>query len=316
LGSKILEKNLKKESFLRKHKVADITTVFPATTTAATTSVVTGLNPCEHGWLGWYLYVKDINKTIVMYTNKLKDTEIEAADYSIATTLFPYKSIFEIINANGKYKAYQVSPYGDVKYNFDKPNEMYERISKLCNQEGKKFIYCYYNDPDHIMHDLGVNNDDVKSKILFINDEIEKMCSSLRDTLIIVTADHGLIDAEYICLSDYPAIKETLLRETSIEPRETAFFIKEDKKDVFEKEFNKYFKNDFILLKKDEVIKKQLFGNGKENARFNSCLGDYLAVAISNKCIIDEADPNPLKGRHAGVTEDEVLVPLIIIEKK
>jgi predicted AlkP superfamily pyrophosphatase or phosphodiesterase len=315
LGSKILERNLSNESFLIKHKINDITSVFPATTTASTTSVITGLNPIEHGWLGWYLYVKDIDKTIVPYLNSIKDTDIPAADYNVALSLFPYKSIFDNINEKGKYKAYGVSPYEDVKYDFDKPDEMYKRISELCKLEGKKFIYCYYNDPDHLMHDFGVNNEKVKNKIEYINDKIEEMCLSLKDTLVIVTADHGLIDAEYIYLVDYPTILETLIRETSIEPRATTFFVKQDKKDIFVREFNKYFKNDFILLKKDEVIDKQLFGEGKENIRFNSCLGDYLAVAISNKCIVDKIDPDPLKGMHAGITEDEILVPLIIIEK-
>jgi predicted AlkP superfamily pyrophosphatase or phosphodiesterase len=316
MGSKILENNLSKDSFLVSHKLTDITSVFPATTTAATTSLTTGLNPIEHGWLGWFLYVEDIDKTIITYLNNIKDTDIKAADYNVARRFFPYKSIFDNIKEKGKYQAYEVSPYGDIKYDFSKPDEMYKKISELCNIEGGKFIYCYYDDPDHLIHDVGVNNKEVKSKIEYINDKIEEMCSSLKDTLVIVTADHGLIDAKYLCLVNYPTIQETLIRETSIEPRATNFFVQEDKKDIFEREFNKYFKNDFILLKKEEVIDKQLFGNGNENIRFKSCLGDYLAIAISNKCIVDKIDPNPLKGMHAGSTEDEVLVPLIIIEKR
>lgn len=316
LGSKILERNLSNESFLIKHKIADITSVFPATTTASTTSVTTGLNPIEHGWLGWYLYVKDIDKTIVTYLNTIKDTDTPAADYNVARTFLPYKSVFENINEKGKYKAYGVSPYIDVKYEFEKPDEMYKRISELCQLEGKKFIYCYYNEPDHLMHDFGVSDDKVKNNIEYINNKIEEMCSSLKDTLVIVTADHGLIDVEHTYLVDYPSIQETLIRETSIEPRATTFFVKPNQKNTFVNEFNKYFKNDFILLTKEEVIDKHLFGYGKENIRFNYSLGDYLAIAISNKCIDDKVTSNPLKAMHAGITEDEVLVPLIIIEKK
>lgn len=54
MGSRILKRNLDKNAFLVKHMAKEITTVFPATTTAATTSMRTGLNPVEHGYLGWY----------------------------------------------------------------------------------------------------------------------------------------------------------------------------------------------------------------------------------------------------------------------
>lgn len=253
LGSKILERNLSKDAFLVKHKLTDITSVFPATTTAATTSVITGLNPVEHGWLGWNLYVKDIDKTVAMYLNTIKDTEIPAAEYNVAHKFLPYKSIFDNINEKGKYKAYRISPYGDVKYGFENPDEMYKRIYELCQLEGKKFLYCYNNNPDYLMHEIGVNNEEVKNKIQYINDKTEELCFSLKDTLVIVIADHGLVDAKYEYLVNYPTIMETLIRETSIESRATTFFVKNNMKDIFVREFNKYFENDFVLLTKKEI---------------------------------------------------------------
>lgn len=51
LGSKVLEENLPKDSFLKKHKIMDINSVLPSTTVASTTSFLSGLNPIEHGWL-------------------------------------------------------------------------------------------------------------------------------------------------------------------------------------------------------------------------------------------------------------------------
>ena len=49
MGTSILDKHLLNDSFFMKHKIKDITSVFPATTVAATTSMRTGLNPCETG---------------------------------------------------------------------------------------------------------------------------------------------------------------------------------------------------------------------------------------------------------------------------
>ena len=318
LGSKILEKHLEEDSFLRKHKIKDLTSVYPATTAAATTSVVTGLTSMEHGWLGWDVYFKEIDKTVTLYWNVLKDTNIQAEDYNVAQKFISYKdtTLVNKIKNNTKYQSYGISPFEYDNYSLDNPNEMYEQIEKLCNLDGKKFIYCYYPEPDYTMHELGTNAKEVTNLIKNINDNIEKLSNKVKDTLIISIADHGLIDVNRILLSDYPSITETLIRETSLDPRAINFFVKDNMKEQFVNEFNKYFSNDYILLSKEEVIEKQLFGFGNKSNIFDTSIGDYIGLAISN-ISIDYDDRHPIfKAQHAGITEDEMLVPLIIIEKE
>ena len=72
MGSNILDRMLDKDSFLIKNRLKTITSVFPATTVAATLSMLTGLNPCETGMLGWDMYYKDIDKTITVFINSEK----------------------------------------------------------------------------------------------------------------------------------------------------------------------------------------------------------------------------------------------------
>ena len=67
MGSNIIDKILPEDSFFIKHRIKTITTVFPATTVAATTSIRTGLNPIETGMLGWSIYFKDIDKIINIF---------------------------------------------------------------------------------------------------------------------------------------------------------------------------------------------------------------------------------------------------------
>ncbi len=60
----------------------------------------------------------------------------------------------------------------------------------------------------------------------------------------------------------------------------------------------------------------KLFGDGVENELFKSALGDYLAISeTSNKCLLTEGD-DALFSHHAGYTDDEIYVPLIVIDKK
>lgn len=56
MGINVLERTLSENAFLRDHVIAEISSVFPPTTTAATTSILTGKTPAEHGWIGWPCY--------------------------------------------------------------------------------------------------------------------------------------------------------------------------------------------------------------------------------------------------------------------
>jgi len=53
MGRCIIERNLEKDGFFNTHLAGTYSSTFPSTTVAATTSIDSGLTPCEHGWLGW-----------------------------------------------------------------------------------------------------------------------------------------------------------------------------------------------------------------------------------------------------------------------
>ena len=314
MGSNIMDRMLDSNSFLIKNRLKSITTVFPATTVAATTSMMTGLNPVETGMLGWDMYYKDIDKTITVF----KHSEKGDSEYNLIPEALEYnnkymirKSIDEEINESGVYKGYKLFPFGENCY--ETLDDMFNRIELLCNQEGKKYIYAYDTEPDHTMHEIGCDKPEIKDIIMELNSKIEELSNKLKDTIIFVVADHGHCNVENLFIKDYPDIEECLLRNTSLEPRAVNFVIKSDKKEQFEVLFNKYFGNDFDLYSMEEVIESKLFGDGKENIIFKDALGDYLAIAITNKTLL-YIGSEILKSQHAGYTDDEILVPLIVIK--
>ena len=91
-------------------------------------------------------------------------------------------------------------------------------------------------------------------------------------------------------------------------------FIKDEKKEEFVELFNKYFSDDFELYTKEDIVNSKLFGDGDENEIFRDSLGDYLAIATSDKTLL-YIGSEILKSHHAGYTDDEILVPLIVIDK-
>ena len=82
MGKCIIDGNLDKEGFFQSHLEAVYSSTFPPTTVAATTSMLSGMNPCEHGWLGWDCYFPQINKNVTVFLNKEMETGLSAADYN------------------------------------------------------------------------------------------------------------------------------------------------------------------------------------------------------------------------------------------
>ena len=67
----------------------------------------------------------------------------------------------------------------------------------------------------------------------------------------------------------------------------------------------------------EEALSGKLFGTGKDHEGLDGMIGDYVALAVSDRSVFNthiEAQETP--GGHAGLTREEIAIPLIVIEKK
>lgn len=137
---------------------------------------------------------------------------------------------------------------------------------------------------------------------------------------MIITADHGLLDVQCVLLNDYSEIAECFSQAPSIEPRCCSMFVKEEFKTDFTKRFNKHFVNDFILMDKEEFLLSGLHGEGIPHAKYNNFIGDFIAIAITDKILQFKPEygekTKDYEAHHAGLTVKEMLIPLIICESK
>lgn len=325
LGNISLE-NISKNGFLNQNKVDVISSVFPSTTVAAINTISSGIPPVAHGWLGWTSYFKEVDHTIELFKNKYvgNDDPVEF-DYQ---SLIKYNNIFTKILENSDVECNYFSPdfistimddANNIKYkkgNFKKGCK--DLVKTLKNQNKQTFTYFYHHMPDGLMHVKGVDSFTVKLNVLKLQKVIKKTIKQFKnDTLFIVSADHGLINLDNsIYLADDKDLYRMLKRRTSIEGRACAFFIKDKYKDVFKEAFIEKYGNDFILKTHQEVIDENIFGVGKMHPKFEDFIGDFLAIAISNRCINYGRKPKKefFKAAHAGYTQKETEVPLIIIQ--
>ena len=64
------------------------------------------------------------------------------------------------------------------------------------------------------------------------------------------------------------------------------------------------------------MLEENLFGIGENRTGFEEMIGDYVALAVSEKSIFNtHIEAQEMPGGHAGLTEEEIRIPLIVIEK-
>ncbi len=315
LGVSAINEHLNENDFLRKHFVCPISSVFPSTTVAATTAIESGYSPVETAWLGWDLYFDEIGENVAVFRNALQKNGKPAANYNVAWKYIPYKRIFERIEEiNGKGSAIYVSPFS--KHRIKSVPHICKTVKRLSRRRKKKYIYTYWHQPDGAMHGHGVTSKEAHEQILHINREVEKLCGKLQNSLIIITADHGLCDGTTKYLEDYPQLMELLKIPPSVEPRALSFFVKDGEAEKFKTEFNKIFGSSFRLMTKNEVFSEKLLGYGTPHPKTADFIGDFFAVALDKTCIDYKRGNYEFVGVHAGLTEEEMTVPFIAIETK
>ena len=320
LGSRIMNKILDENSFLMQKMKSEIYSVFPPTTASCLNSIKTGLNPSEHGWLGWSTYVPVINKIINLYNNKEKGKRNNDNDFLRIKEQYYYnkKTITELINDAGKYKAYELNCYPhNVERNID---VVFQRILETLKIKGKKYIFSYYPEPDDILHANSLKSQKAVDEIKKINAKVEeysKLILQHEKTMLIIVADHGHLISEQKKILDNKIRNCLKTKKVFIENRSPAFLVKPGYEKNFVEEFNKNYGDDFYLLSKEDILKYKLFGEyseGNEHELFENSFGDFMAIAKdnSNKALLGESD-HGMSSYHGGYSDDEIYVPLIVI---
>ena len=316
LGAALLKKNLPADSFLRQNLKDEIFSVFPPTTAAATIAYHSALTPYESGWLGWMCYYPEIGEIVENFNNVAFYTREKLNTPAPSKTLIKFKTIYEQITEQNPDVAYfkifpDFEPDGCASF-----DEMCMRIVEASKTSDKrKIISAYWTEPDHLTHLCGTNAQEVKDVLRQMDLSLQKMAENLENTLLIISADHGLIDVEELYINDYPVLCDMLEMPPCLESRFVTFYVKNACYDAFQAEFEKVFGSYFKLYTKEAFLKTGMLGNGIRHRCVDGCLGDFVAIAIKDKTLRYRPENFDLKGNkadHAGISEDEMKIPLIV----
>lgn len=326
MGSNIIDE-LSEDSILKKNKVKDIQTVNPSTTGCAIPSILTGEYPEKHGMLGWLSFYrpKSIEYFPVLFLERRTGKDL--SNFGIKSSDI-YKSESVINKINRKSYALFPNHMKDSEFSkfalntnnrlgYDSMSEAFEifktNISKLSEET---FTYMYLPYVDSKSHKFGVYSKEVRNIINEIETELKKV--NIENVEIIITADHGQTNVTEKGLKiDLEKYNKFFYALPGIDAGTATYYIKQEKTEEFEKNFNLDFNDKMFLFKTEELVKNKVFGPTELSNYMKSNLGEYVSICKEGVYLIncEEEDEvlNNLKGTHSGFSKDEIMIPLIVI---
>ena len=328
-GKELFNREFKNSQFFGKCYAQDLSAVFPSSTTPATVSFKTGYTPFEHGWWAHFLYFKEVGAAVNLYLNTDAYSREQTGLNHIAHTLMPYDTIHQRIYQKHKddVRCYALCPTncrdkdGITQITYESYEEMANYVKTLCQNDGKHYIYAYFDHPDSTEHKFGVYSTQAVQKLAEIEAITELMCKSCKDTLFLISADHGQTEVHEVRdITKYPDLCDCFSIAPSGGTRTMNFFVKSGRHAEFKKLAKKYFGDKFLIFSKKEVLSSGLLGKGTMHPKVDDTLGDFLIVPFSDcslcySTLFSQKQFVPLGG-HGGLSPEEMTVPLFIYQNK
>jgi len=335
------EKSKSDHSIIRNEgAVFPLTSITPSTTSAALTTLWTGRLPAEHAYIGYELFLKEFGLIANMITHQVasimeEPVNIKRAGFHPAAFLdvptlgdhfrknkihpfsFQHDSIYSSGLSEMLLQNVEQIPFSDKE---DLWNACLRILSKYRNE--RAYLYIYWSGLDTASHHDGPESDDVfgglKDFVFSLEGFLEKLSQNgQKDTLFILTADHGQIGTEIkpdYELRNHPELLENLIMQPTGESRMPFLYLKRNSEDHVRDYLDSHWDNQFLMLKSDEVLESCLLGDGNMSLSTRDRFGSHVVFTQGNVYWWWPKKENHLLGRHGGLSRDEMLVPLYLLE--
>jgi len=334
LGYNYLKK--KKDSFLLENLKSSITSTFLSTTACANTAFSVGYPPQQHALTGWDINLKETGTitTILPFIPLFGKESLSKSKFEM-NQIMDIESFhrgfkgecFTLIDkkiSNSSFTTYVSSrttiiPTKTYKNTFTKLKELIKKKSSK-----RRFIHAYIPELDSLAHKEGINSREVGKIFWDLDEKIKNLNRSIRgtNTKLIIVADHGLIDAfpnTEIWIENIVGLKECLTIPLAGEPRVRDCFVRPNKVKDFERIVRTKMSKYCWCFKGERLIRDNFYGLGKPNKRLFERVGDYVLIMKENYILRNKLanyrKPKKFeKGKHGGVSDDEMIVPLITLD--
>ncbi|WP_295832451.1 nucleotide pyrophosphatase/phosphodiesterase family protein [uncultured Microbacterium sp.] len=296
-------------------------TVFPSTTAAALSSLLTGTDPGVHGIVGYRARIPGTDTA----PNQLHGWETDGLDphtWQRSEPLFARRSAAgrpSFVVSRPSYTGTgftEATLRGAAFFPSDDLDERVRLAADLAARHPGSITYLYAPELDTAGHRDGWESDRWTDALERVDAAARRLADAIdAHTGVLVTADHGMVDV--------PAHKHVLLRAGDPrldgvallggEPRMLHLYTEEGRADAVASVWRESEAARAWVMTRDEAIAADLFGVVDDDVRPR--IGDVLVAARGRFAYYDdrEADKRPQRmvGQHGSLTDEERTVPLL-----
>lgn len=327
LGAVLLRRHAAHVPFLRESldTARTLTSAFPSTTAASLATFGTGLPPGSHGMVG-YDVLDPAQDRIVNMLGRW-DAGVDPLVWQ------PHATVFERVSEHLPVVTVSSPRFADSSMtraalrggSFLGANTIHARIDAAAGAlsgEPRMLLYFYLNDLDKAGHRYGVDSAEWVRALEDLDAALRLLARRVpSDTLLLLTADHGMVDVPASQRIDYSALPGLLegVVHTGGEPRMLHLYLDLAMSDAgraalaarWETAFGRYA----WVVTRAEAVGAGYFG--EVHASVLPRIGDLLVLAREGIALIDGRKAGPaafgMVGHHGSLTRAEREVPLLTL---
>ncbi len=318
--------------------LAPLTSVVPSTTSTCLPSIWSGLSPAAHGLVGYELWLKEYGVVANMIRHapfhlEVEDSSLSSAGFEPGSYLAG-STLGTHLAAHG-VRSWAFQPYAIVDSGLSRmlmkdtnlqpffgQADMWISLRELLegSRPDRFFAWAYWGQLDFNSHNYGPDHERCAAEFSSFSRDFSSLfldqlsVEARRGTILMLAADHGQINTQkdpHYDLNNHPNLTRRLHMLPTGENRLVYFFIRPGQTAAVTEYLSKRFMNRFVTLEPGYAVEAGLFGPGPAHPRLPDRMGDLMALADGDAYLWWAPKPNPIYGRHGGLSEDEMLVPFL-----
>lgn len=317
-----------------------LTSIVPSTTSAALTSLWTGATAAQHGIMGYEMWLKEFGLVANMILHKPMRYHGDVGGLSRAGFQpegFMTQSTLGVQLMMNGVQSHAFQHYSIARsslsrmlirdtsiHTFSTTADLWVSVRQLLESlnDERAYVWIYWGAVDGLSHRHGPDDERVSAEFASFSTVFERNflatlpCEARKDTLLILTADHGQIVTprnDHLDLRYHPDLVNRLHIQPTGENRLAYMHVRPGMLDDVRDYIQTTWPNRFHVLKSDALLKSGIFGLNDHHPGISDRMGDLIVIARDDSYLWWSVEENPLLGRHGGLSPDEMLVPFLAV---
>ncbi|MGO1320849.1 MAG: alkaline phosphatase family protein [Galactobacter sp.] len=304
--------------------------VFPSTTAAALTSFATGTAPSVHGIVGYDAFDPAQRRVVNQLGSWPKDLDPEA--WQPVPTLFeqlPGHGVDVVTVSRDKFRSSSLTRASLRGGRFVAAANAETRVKLTLDALRKSkrgLVYLYWDDLDKVGHSHGVNSPKWLATLEELDSCMRRLSAGVdSDTLVLVTADHGMVDIPRQARLDYASEDPALLdgvEFTAGEPRGVQLHFSRDasqaQRAATREAWEGVHGHEAWIVSREQALDLGWFGPSPR-AGVAERIGDLIIAAHADVAFYDSRRAQPkafdMVGQHGSMTKTERKVPKVVLAR-